>query len=171
MDNLAVPYSSIATTPARILPDESYLAVYDLGEEGRKRNGLLSSFLASYRWDPKKIMAALLIGMVAGIGVASFRMSDRDLKPEAAPQPMVVRQSQPLEAAVPKPHLAPVPAARLLRAMPETPTTTPLAASKEEMARIKERNRRLEALILVLRQRKLAPERKTSQDSTSLLGQ
>lgn len=171
MDKLAVPYSSTATTAVRILPDESYLAVYDLGEEGRKRNGLLSSFLASYRWDPKKTMGALLIGMVAGIGVASFRMSDRDLKPEAAPQPVMVRQSQPLEAAIPKPHVAPVPAARLLQAMTQTPTATPVAVSKEEMARIKARNRRLEALIIVLRQRKLAPEKKTSQDSTSLLGQ
>lgn len=170
MDKSAVPLS-LPETPPRILPDESYLAVYDRREEGRRRNGTLSLLLSAYYWDPKKTVGALLFGMIAGFGIASVRMSDHGFKPDAIPpQVVIVRAAQPLRQTVPESQISSDHAIRSRPAVVQSPQPAPVGTSGE-VARIKARNRRLEAAILVLRQRKVAPEKKPNPDSTGILGQ
>ncbi len=137
--------------------DERYLVAYDLTRvEKASRFGI---------WNWKRILCACAVGVLLGLGVAAIEMTGGSpareiIKGQTESQPESSNQASfQTEVQEPKPS-APIEAAE---AGPEL--------SRKEAARLRARNRRLEALVSVLRQRAHVPEKKSAQDQTSYIGQ
>ena len=144
-------------TSLTVFSDERYLMAYDLPEKQARGFRL---------WEWKKILAACALGVGLGLGGAAFRLMN------VSPAHEIVKsqpesKAQPLSAIAPS---APRPAEKSLDAVAKGSEPVP-AFSREEAARLKARNRRLEALISVLRQRANAPDRKPAQEQAAYLGQ
>ncbi len=145
-----------------IFSDDRYLAAYDLPGSKQGRGSCL--------WDWKKIAAASALGVCLGLGSAAVQMTDSSPaqeivkaqpKTKSKPVSSVVFSANPSAPRLAEKHLASM-------MKPPEPAS---ALSEKEAARLKARNRRLEALISLLRQRAHAPERKPAQDQIIYIGQ
>ena len=141
----------------------------------------------------KKFSIAMAVGLCAGFGVAAFRTPPfatpaRPLRTVAAPLPAVetsqlqlsppqtervplsspVRDSGSLASAQPEKLLPPATAVRRAASSQASSTNQP-KVDEQQLDKLKTRNRRLEALIQVLRQR--AQEKKPAPEPSTNIGQ
>ena len=156
-------------TPGVVLNDEWYLRAYsasDPGDANLRQRTL--HYLALRAWDWKRITFAATVGLCLGLGLAASTGAYR------TPAVVQVQHSPaPIAKTVAHRPLA-IPSSGqdssrpAITAFTANPAATHL--NSEEMARLKARNRRLEALIAVLRQRS-TEEKRPAPEQTTYLGQ
>ncbi len=172
----AQPDRSVASQPsASALSDHWYLLAYDISAQKGP-----AGYGGSLSWSWKRIFFVSLIGLVLGVSLGAFRLS-RHLG-AMQPVPDLPAQQQSAVTA-PASHSsttasATVMAASKLPASVTRPMASPVASiapkeklTVEEVGRLKARNRRLEALITVLRQRSQASDKKAAPEQTTVIGQ
>jgi len=137
--------------------DERYLLAY----------GLPAKQDPGFRlWDWKKILLASSLGVGLGLGGAAFQLTSISHAPKIVKSQPEIRAKSLPAVALP----APASTEKSSSAMAKAPEPVPVL-SQEEATRLKARNRRLEALISVLRQRAHAPDRRPVQEQATYLGQ
>ena len=146
--------------------DDWYMKAYDLSGAGTA-SGI---WLRQWRW--KKIAVAGALGVCLGLGAAAWRPADISSVQEPSKTAPLHAKSSPLSEDIRSavPFAGPSSPATPPIASRE-PVATPLTseANGEEVERLKTRNRRLEALVKVLRQRPV--DKRTVQEPASYLGQ
>ncbi len=149
--------SQYSDTSLTTFSDERYLLAYGL--PGKQDLGFRL-------WDWKKILLASALGVGLGLGGAALQLTN-------VSQAQEIVRSQPEIRAKSLPGVsfsAQKSTEKSLGAMVKAPEPAP-GLSQEEAMRLKARNRRLEALISVLRQRAHATDRKPVQEQATYLGQ
>ncbi len=157
------------TVSDRALKDDWYLKVYEIkGGRRTDRFGRLANLTPS----PKHFGLALLVGSVFGFGIAAISIQ-RQITSSSSILGRVTSSDAPRTSGAVLPADSRVAASetakvqRTRTAAPTSKVTSPNSAvptvngvSPSELERIKARNRRLEALIEILRQRQHTPEKK-----------
>ncbi len=150
---------------AAALGDDWYLLAYRTPSlaEAPEFNRRVFGPVLGQSW--KKIAVACTLGVALGLSAALLQFSRSASHPK-----VVVASLPPAEPAIPvaRPR-QPV--------LSETPRTTAIQSAEapkltaDEVARLKTRNKRLEALIAVLRQRAHTPDKKATPEQNNILGQ
>ena len=154
-----------------VMDDGWYLRAYSVPSLVEKNSMQRSiSQLVFRAWAWKKITFATCAGLCLGLGLAAFTGQYRT----AALTQSLTQMNRPqasISTAVPAKSPQSSAQQRSLPSLPVTVATRPVTASlnAEETARLKARNRRLEALVAVLRQR--TEERRPAPEQTTYLGQ
>ncbi len=158
--------------PLTVFSDDLYMLAYHKSGPIQKNTyiGDLPSRVFRGDWDWKRIATASLIGACLGLGLGAFQMPRSNSTPEViprkitAPPPSRAAITKALPAQVVAPAAVPQETAHLRKPAFEL--------RPEEAARLRARNRRLEALISVLKQRRhTTPEKKSVQEPATYLGQ
>ena len=144
--------------------DDWYMNAYKVSSlENRSRSSQLLSSFSFGGWSWRKVALAGILGVFAGLGIASRQIGPAT--PTA--KPVTALQSAELDSVLvphPTPTIVHTTAPRVVAFR-----KGPVVQSDEDVARLKVRNRRLEALVRVLRQRPV--EKKSVQEQTTFLGQ
>ena len=148
--------------------DDWYLNAYKVSAlENKTKLSAVLNGLSFGGWGWRKIALAGLLGVCAGLGIASLQIGDT-----APLQSQAVMAAQEPRSELNTPsvlHQAITPVSLLPAARIVTSRKRPVVQSEEDIARLRIRNRRLEALVKVLRQRPV--EKRSVQEQTTFLGQ
>ncbi len=156
----------VSEVTAARLSDDWYMRVYDISGPAT-RSGIL---LQQWRW--KKILTAGVLGVCVGLAAAwrtsGGSSSEQDWYKTTGLTSNSIPVSENTHSAVPSVVASGV--ANLSTASRKAVATAlPQEAKSKEVEGLKARNRRLEALVKVLRQR--PAEKRTVQEQTTYLGQ